>query len=125
MFVSVFVRRLKEGRDYQDFKAAWYPQTGFGVPTRVINAVRRDDPSEILSIGFVDADSDTLDNVLARVAAAEASRHEHIGTVVEATTHRALYQIVDDLDFTDSPRPYGDGEPGAGIAGEGPLSDGA
>jgi hypothetical protein len=115
MFVSVLVRKLKEGRSYQDFKTAWYPRTGFGVPTRVINAVRRDDPTEILSIGFVDADAATLQAVVARVAAAEASRHEQIDTVIEATVHRALYQIVDDQDFSDSPRPYGTGEPGAGI----------
>ena len=38
MFVSVLVRKLKECRGYEDFKAAWYPRTGFGVPTRVINA---------------------------------------------------------------------------------------
>ena len=91
MFVSVLVRRLKDGRSYQDFKIAWYPRTGFGVPTRVIKAVRRDDPSEIISIGFVDADAETLKAVLARVAAAEASRHERIEAVIEAATRRALY----------------------------------
>jgi hypothetical protein len=123
MFVFVLVRRLKAGKTYQDFKAAWYPQTGFGVPTRVINAVRRDDPSEILSIGFIDTDSGTLDTVLARVGAAEAKRHEHIATVIEATVHRGLYQIVDDQDFTDTPRPYGEEEPGAGIVGASALRD--
>jgi hypothetical protein len=117
MFVSVLVRRLKDGQSYQDFKAAWYPRTGFGVPTRVINAVRRDDPSEILSIGFIDADAETLEAVLARVAAAEASRHERIEAVIEATTHRALYEIVDDEDFTNRPRPYREGKAGAGIVG--------
>jgi len=60
---------------------------------------------------------------MTRAAAAEPSRHAQIDTVIEATVHRALYQIVDDQDFTDSPRPYGDGEPGAGIAGERPRGD--
>jgi hypothetical protein len=118
MFVSVLVRRLKDGRSYQDFKIAWYPRTGFGVPTRVINAVRRDDPSEIISIGFVDADAETLKAVLARVAAAEASRHERIEAVIETTTHRALYEIVDDQDFSNSPRPYRNRKPGAGMVGD-------
>jgi len=49
---------------------------------------------------------------LVRFAAAEASRHEGIEAVIEATTHRALYEIVDDRDFSNGPRPYRKRRPG-------------
>jgi len=26
MLVSVLIRRLREGRDYEDFERAWYPE---------------------------------------------------------------------------------------------------
>ncbi|HEY2217055.1 MAG TPA: hypothetical protein VGH21_06140 [Solirubrobacteraceae bacterium] len=32
MIVSVLIRRLREGKTYADFRAAWLPEKGFGVP---------------------------------------------------------------------------------------------
>jgi hypothetical protein len=84
MIVSVFVRRLRDGRTYDDFMAAWYPETGFGVPTRVLNAVRVDDPAEILSLGFLDVSEDDLASLGKRIARAEAARHERIAEVIES-----------------------------------------
>ena len=40
MIVSVFVRRLKEGRTFADLVAEWEADEGFGVPTRFFNAQR-------------------------------------------------------------------------------------
>ena len=34
MFIAVFVRRLRPGKTYDDFIAAWYPDEGFGFPGR-------------------------------------------------------------------------------------------
>lgn len=76
MIVSVFVRRLRDGRTYDDFVSAWYPETGFGVPTRVLNAVRIDDPAEILSLGFVDVSEDDLSALGERIARAESVRRD-------------------------------------------------
>jgi hypothetical protein len=116
MIVSVIVRRLREGSTYQDFRRAWYPERGFGVPSRVLNAVRLDDPNEILSIGFLDLEPDALDELAADIAAAEAKRHYRIENVIESTELRAIYQIVDDEDFTDAPRPFSDrAGPGTGL----------
>lgn len=115
MIVSVIVRRLRQGSTFEDFRAAWYPNRGFGVPSRVVNAVRLDDPREILSIGFLDVVPDDLDQLAADIAAAEAKRHYRIEQVIESTEVRAIYQIVDDEDFTDRPHPFSDGEPGAGL----------
>ncbi len=50
MLCSILVRRLKEGATYEDFHRAWFPEHGFGVPARVRNARRVDDPRELVSI---------------------------------------------------------------------------
>lgn len=54
MIVSVFVRRLKQGRTFEQFVDEWEADRGFGVPTRVFNAQSLDDPRDVMSIGFVD-----------------------------------------------------------------------
>lgn len=117
MIVSMIVRRLREGSTFEDFRRAWYPDRGFGVPSRVLNAVRLDDPREVLSIGFLDVAPDDLDDLAADIAAAEAKRHYRIEGVIEATEIRALYEIVDDEDFTDRPHPFSAGPPGSGLTG--------
>jgi hypothetical protein len=37
MIVSVFLRRLKEGRSSAEFVREWDADVGFGVPTRVVH----------------------------------------------------------------------------------------
>ena len=113
--MSVIVRRLSEGSTIDDFREAWYPQRGFGVPSRVMNAVRLDDPREILSIGFLDVHAEDLDDLAADIAAAEAKRHYRIEGVIESTELRAIYEIIDDEDFTTQPRPFREGPPGSGL----------
>ncbi len=54
MIISVLIRRLREGKDFDDFKRAWYPEVGFGVPTRVLAGVNLEDPREIVTVGFTD-----------------------------------------------------------------------
>jgi len=44
VIVSILVRRLREGKTYEDFREAWLPEKGFGWPTRVVTAQRMDDP---------------------------------------------------------------------------------
>ena len=100
MLVSLFIRRLKEGKSYEDFRRAWEPGRGFGVPTRVVNAQRLDDPREILSVGFVDVLPDRWEHLGADVVANEARRHDRIAEVIEETTLHGLYQVVDDRDLS-------------------------
>jgi hypothetical protein len=106
MIVSVIVRRLRQGTSYDDFKKAWYPERGFGVPSRVLNAVRVDDPREIVSIAFLDVEPEGLDELAADIAAAEAKRHYRIEEVIESTELRAIYELIDDEDFTDRPHTF-------------------
>ena len=53
MIVSVFVRRLKGGRTFDEFLAEWEADPGFDAPTRVFNAPSIDDPRDVITIGFV------------------------------------------------------------------------
>jgi hypothetical protein len=105
VFGVVFVRRLREGMTWKDFRAAWYPEVGFGVPSRVIAGASLADPREIVTVGFVDADPAELDGLGARVAEAEAARHARLDEVVESTQVRTFFAIDGDHDFTGAPHP--------------------
>ena len=104
MIVSVFVRRLKEGRTFEDFIRAWEADQGFGVPTRVFNAQSLDDPRDVISIGFVALAPDQLQRGLAGERAPEAVRHDRISEVIESTTLRCMYELETEHDFTQDPR---------------------
>ena len=103
MIVSVFVRRLKDGRTFADFVAEWEADEGFGVPTRVFNAQSLDDPRDVISIGFVDIGADELAERLAEVTTQEHVRHDRIDTVVESTSLRCMYEVHTEHDFTSTP----------------------
>jgi hypothetical protein len=102
MFISVLARQLKPGKTYDDFVAAWYPEKGFGFPGRGPFLARNvDDEREIIAVGFVELDSEAeLDDALARVAEQEATRHTKIDDVIESTTLRGIYEVVDEFDFS-------------------------
>lgn len=106
MLCSILVRRLKDGATYDDFHKAWFPDQGFGVPARVRNARRVDDPREILSVGLVDVPVEELAVGLERVAAAERLRHDRIAEVIESTVITGIYEVLDDYDFSSTPRSW-------------------
>ena len=105
MIVSVLVRRLREGKTYADFRAAWKPDKGFGIPTRVVTGQGVDDPREIVTIGFSELDAEDISAFLERVAPQERARHERIEQVVEPDMTRAFYVQVADDDLTHDPPP--------------------
>ena len=102
MFVAVFVRRLREGKTYEDFLEAWYPDKGFGFGGRgPITASSLDDERELLTIGFVDLQSrEQLGEAMTRLADQEAVRHDRLDEVIESTTLRAIYEQLDEFDFS-------------------------
>jgi hypothetical protein len=104
MIVALFRRRLREGKSFADFKRAWEADQGFGVPTRVFNAVNLADERDVISIGFVAIEPEALDAGLARAGAQEQRRHSRIEEVVEATELRAMYRLVSEHDFSADPR---------------------
>lgn len=103
MIVSVFVRRLKPGRTFEEFIAEWEADRGFGAPTRVVNAQSLDDPRDVLTIGFVDISVAELEQALASVAGQEQVRHDRIDTVIESTALRSMYELRAEHDFTSVP----------------------
>jgi hypothetical protein len=103
MIVSVFVRRLKEGRTFAEFVEEWEADRGFGVPTRVFNGESLDDPRDVISIGFVAVSAEALAEGLASAAAQEQIRHDRIDTVVESTSLRCMYEVQTEHDFTSVP----------------------
>jgi hypothetical protein len=102
MFVAVFVRRLREGKTYEDFIEAWYPDKGFGFGGRgPITARSLADEREILTIGFVDLPGrEELGEAMRRIADQEAVRHDRLDEVIESTTLRAIYEQLDEFDFS-------------------------
>jgi len=105
MLISVFVRRLREGKTYADFRRAWLPDKGFGVPTRVVSGQRADDDREIITIGFTDLPEDQMDGFLQRVGPQEEVRHDRIDEVIEPGMTRAFYIQLADDDLTEGPAP--------------------
>jgi hypothetical protein len=103
MIVSVFVRRLKAGYVFDDFIREWEADVGFGVPTRVFNGPALDDPSTVVSIGFVGSTPDEARAWLASRAPSEEVRHDGIETVVEQTELRAMFEVRTEHDFTTEP----------------------
>jgi len=102
VYVSVLIRRLKPGKTYDDFVRAWYPDKGFGIGGRgPILARSVDDEREILAVALMDLDSgETLDEVMTRIGAQEAVRHERLADVIESTAARGIYEVVDEFDFS-------------------------
>lgn len=126
MIVSILIRRLRQGKTYEDFREAWLPEKGFGWPTRVVTAQRMDDPREIVTIGFSDIEPEKakalLDQVgidesgaedepppaerpqrdedLTEVANVQLARRTRISEVIEPEMTRAFYLQVADDDLT-------------------------
>jgi hypothetical protein len=53
VFGLVFVRKRREGKTYADFHEPWYPETGFGTPSRILSGSGAVDPSEIVTVDEV------------------------------------------------------------------------
>ena len=69
-------RKLREGKTYEDFRAAWFPEVGYGTSARVLAGASILDQREIVTMGFVDANAEDLGADLEeRLAAAEIDRN--------------------------------------------------
>lgn len=104
MIVALFLRRLSPGKTYEDFKAAWEAEQGFGAPARVLTAVGLADPQEVLTVGLVDLDPAQLEAGFQQVAEQEHVRHERIAEVIESTELRAFFELRSEHDFSADPR---------------------
>jgi len=98
--IAVLVRRLREGKSYEDFRDAWLPEQGFGFPTRVVSAQRVDDDREIITIGFSELDEAEAEAQLQRIGPQEERRHDRIDALVEPGMTRRFYVQVAEDDCT-------------------------
>ena len=103
MIVSLFVRRLKAGATFEQFEAEWAADEGYGIPTRVFNAQSLEDPSVVLSIGFVAASAAELMQWVGENSSHDAERKKRIDTVIESTALQAMYEVRGEHDFTTQP----------------------
>lgn len=104
MIVALFIRRLKPGKTFEDFKAAWEAEEGFGAPARVLTAVGLADPREVLTVGLVDLEPAQLEGSVQQVADQEHVRHDRIAEVIESTELRSFFELRSEHDFSAAPR---------------------
>jgi hypothetical protein len=98
--ISVLVRRLREGKTYEDFRQAWLPDQQFGFPTRVVSAQSVTDEREIITIGFSELDEAEAEAQLQRIGSREQRRHDRIDALIEPEMTRQFYVQVAEDDFT-------------------------
>ncbi len=70
----------------------------------MFNAVNLADDREILSIGFVAVEPESLQEDIGRVEAQEQLRHSRIDEVIESTELSAMYRVAAEHDFSAEPR---------------------
>ena len=106
MLGVVFVRRLREGKTYADFVDAWYPDTGFGVPARILSGPGLSPTRARWSRSASSTSNPTTSSTSASASrAAEATRHDRIDAVIESTELRTFFVIDGDHDFSAAPTP--------------------
>ncbi len=98
---GVLFRKLHPGKTYEDFHKAWLPPLKegqdqahyFPYPTYVLSGENKDDPSDIITIGFMWVDEKNLGDVLASTKETEGERHDSIGTVAEKIGPALVYKV--------------------------------
>ena len=106
MIMVMFVRRLRPGVTFEQFKAAWLTEPNhFGQPVMVTHAQSLEDDREVVSYALLDVSTEDLAAALGnqQLLQGEADRHDRIDTVIESTTLRQMYDLGAEHDFTDLP----------------------
>lgn len=106
-FVAVLNRKLKPGKVYKDFYQAWLPPGleskdptkeaahYFKGPIKVINAVNTLDPTDIISIGIIWADSAEIEADVERVLDSEQVREEKLLKIIDFQQENKFYKVMD------------------------------
>ncbi len=95
---AVTVRQIKPGT-YDDFRRAWEPDPWLPQLTKAIVLRNDDNPEMVLSIGFFDADPDTLDAIRddPEVLAEEDQRLRRISEYEERVILNGIFEVVDEV----------------------------
>ena len=62
--IAIVIRRLKEGKTYEDFRKAWFHTTGFATSSKLYTVINAFDPREIIVIGFTETNIDDFQKTL-------------------------------------------------------------
>jgi|SRR5918994_5262998 hypothetical protein len=95
----MFVRRLRPGVSFEEFKQAWLAEPNhFGQPVVVTHGQRLDDDREIVSYALLDTTVEQLTDMLSQpsVLQGESERHDRIEHVLETTVIKGFYEIRPD-----------------------------
>ncbi len=99
-FVAIITRRLRPGKNYEDYRRAWFHIIGFGVPTTMYTVIDVFDSRKIISIGVLDCEPDELKKVL-EIDVEERGAHP-LDDVVESTIVRTFGVVAAVDDFSSA-----------------------
>jgi len=122
--VAILKRRLREGKTYQDFRRAWFHESGFAAPNRMLSMINIADPREIIVIGMTQVTS-VEDGARLLAIDQDERAASPLDEVVEPGVDRTFAALVAQDDFSATgPLEYRDaaidGRPTdlAGLCGE-------
>ncbi len=99
--VAIVVRTLKEGKTYEDFRKAWYHTQGFGTPTKMYSLVNALNPREIITIGMIKADLETMPTIV-KIDANQRTLNNPLDDIIEDSITRYFGILVAEDDFSAS-----------------------
>jgi len=103
MIMVVFVRRLRPGVTFEEFKAAWLAEPNhFGRPVLVTHGQDLVDDRQIVSYALLDVSREELAAAVSdqQLVQGEAERHDRIDAVIEHTIVKGFYEIIEETQLT-------------------------
>lgn len=97
--VSILIRRLREGKTYEDFRKAWYHTVGFGSEMKMYSAINAFDPREIIVIGMGEIKTEQDAVKIAKTDVKERLDHS-LDAVIEPEIGRTFGIVVSEDDFS-------------------------
>ncbi len=105
--VAIITRRLKEGKNYDDFRKAWYHSTGFGIEGKekgerggnsMFTLINVFDPREIIVLGFATTTLEQLEDALE--IEVEFRGKNPMDEVIEPGIGRKFCALISEDDFS-------------------------
>ena len=96
--VAILRRRLREGRSYEEFRRAWFHETGFGTPNRMFTALNVADPREVIVIALTETSLENATQLIA-IDASERSGSP-LDAIIEPEIERTFGVLVAEDDFS-------------------------
>ncbi len=100
---AILTRRLRKGKNYDDFRKAWYHTTGFGVNesggyNTMLTLINIFDPSEIIVLGFSTVTLEQLKN-MTEIDVKYRGAHP-LDDIIEPEIDRKFCVLISEDDFS-------------------------